>query len=198
MTLMTQAQFAAHRGVGKSAVSNWKRAGLLIFGESGDSGRQLVHVERTDARLNARVDPTRGRPTAAMNAGDDLLSAVVTPERDDGEQEGRGGVASVRADVAREDLVAKRLKNAEAARELVPAIEAERRLAAIGAMARERVMAELRARGERLAAETTQRGAIVLCQEAVTVAFTALADAIEGGALDADDGGDDAIDAEAA
>ncbi|MBM3927382.1 MAG: hypothetical protein FJ335_02840, partial [Sphingomonadales bacterium] len=68
MTLMTKGAYAVHRGVGKSAVSNWSRKGLLVLGECPTSGAVMVDVGRTDARINSRVDPTRGRPTNGQPA----------------------------------------------------------------------------------------------------------------------------------
>ncbi|WP_430635034.1 hypothetical protein [Sphingomonas hankookensis] len=75
MTLLTKGEFALHRGVGKSAVSNWSKKGLLVMGECPETGAIKVDVERTDARINARVDPMRGRPTGGLP----LPAAVVEP-----------------------------------------------------------------------------------------------------------------------
>lgn len=198
MTLVTQVELARRRGVGKSAVSNWKKAGLLVFAED-DQGRAMVHLERTEARLNARVDPTRGRPTTGMNAGD-APELPISAGGDDDDGGEKRALAIVRAEVAQEDLIGKRLKNAEAARELVPAIEAERRCSELGRMARERVQAELRGRAEQMLAASDVRGIMVLQADAVDAAFTAVAEAVEGGALDRIDDDDDAdmVDAEAA
>ena len=192
MALMTQAEFAAHRGVGKSAVSNWKKAGLLVFAE-GPDGKLAVHVERTDAKLNARIDPTRGRPTTAIG---EAPAIGELPMESDAAQTGGRNAAAVRVEVAEEELVARRMKNAEMARQLVPLSECERRLASLGRMARERVMAELRGRAERIAAARETREAMLLMDEACDAAFAALADAIEGGALDRDES--EAPEAEAA
>jgi hypothetical protein len=179
--LLTQADFAKRRGVGKSAVSNWKKAGLLVFAEDAD-GRMMVDARRTEARLNSRLDPTRGRPTAATQE-----TAAPLPLSDDAGDPGAGqerNLARVRAEVAEEDLVDKRLKNAARARELVPAAEAERRVGALGQMVRERIQAELRAKAERLAAEREPRAIMALLDEAVDRGFLALAKAVAGGSLD--------------
>ncbi len=179
-TLMTQAEFAARRGVGKSAVSNWKKAGLLIFAE-GEGGKLFVHAERSEARLEARLDPMRGRPAsgeavepAVTDGGDELpLDAPAKRKWSD-----------ARAELADEDLFGKRLKNAQAAGELVPLVEAERRLAAIGRMIRERLAAEERNVAERLAATSDVRGVMAILEEARVKAFTAVAAAVAGGELD--------------
>lgn len=194
MALMSQAEFAAHRGVGKSAVSNWKKAGLLVFAE-GPDGKLAVHVERTDAKLNARIDPTRGRPTSAIG---EASPSPALPLDGDSAQSGGRNAAAVRVEVAEEDLVARRMKNAEAARQLVPLVEVERRLGHLGRMARERVEAELRGLAERIAAERDTRSVMMLMVEACDAAFHALADAIERGALASDDEDDAAPEAEAA
>jgi hypothetical protein len=193
--LLTQADFAKRRGVGKSAVSNWKKAGLLVFAEDAD-GRMMVDARRTEARLNSRLDPTRGRPTAATQE-----TAAPLPLSDDVGDPGAGqerNLARVRAEVAEEDLVDKRLKNAARARELVPAAEAERRVGALGQMVRERIQAELRAKAERLAAEREPRAIMALLDEAVDRAFLALAKAVAGGSLDDLDEDGEEVAAEAA
>lgn len=194
--LLTQADFAKRRGVGKSAVSNWKKAGLLVFAEDAD-GRTMVDAARTEARLNARLDPTRGRPIAGMQDGPSPSLAL-----DDGPAEASASqernLARVRAEVAEEDLVDKRMKNAARARELVPAMEAERRVAALGQMVRERIQSELRSKAERLAAEREPRAVMALIDEALDRAFNALSKAVAGGALDEAEDEDEEVTAEAA
>jgi hypothetical protein len=179
--LLTKADFAKRRGVGKSAVSNWAKAGLLILGE-GEGGRLLVDVMRTEARLNARLDPTRGRPTAgAVSAASPELPIDAVGDGGELTLAGARDLARVRADVAEEDLANKRMRNAQLARELVPVAEAERRLGEVGRMARERVQAELRSRAERLAAEREPRGVMALIDEALDRAFHAVAAAAARG-----------------
>ena len=182
--LLTQADFAKRRGVGKSAVSNWKKAGLLVFAED-EAGRMFVHVARTEARLNSRIDPMRGRPATSPQSA----AAELPMDGNDG-ADGDGSVslrerslARVRAEVAEEDLVGKRMNNARAAGELVPAVEAERRLGGLARMARERVLSELRSKAERLAAEREPRAIMVLIEETVDRAFHALSRMIAAGAL---------------
>lgn len=198
-TLLNQADFARRRGVGKSAVSNWKKAGLIVFAE-GEGGRLLVDVARTEARLNARLDPTRGRPIG-NDAGpmpELPMAARADDDADEGSPVSQRTLAKVRAENAEEDLVGKRMKNAELARELVPAVEAERRLSDIGRMARERAQAEMRGIAERVAAERDTRAVMTLLDEAIDRAFHAVADAVESGALDRGDDDDDDAAAEAA
>jgi hypothetical protein len=194
MALMTQAEFAAHRGVGKSAVSNWKKAGLLVFAE-GPDGKLAVDVARTDAKLNARIDPTRGRPTTAI--GETGVPSELALDVDTSSPAVRNA-AAVRVEVAEEELVFRRMKNAEVARQLVPMVEVERRLGNLGRMARERVEAELRGRAEQIAAQRDPRSVMMLIVEACDTAFNALADAIERGALARDDEDEAEPEAEAA
>lgn len=177
MTLMTQSQFAKHRGVGKSAVSNWKTQGLLVFADEGAGPR--VHVERTEAKLNARLDPMRGRPTTAMNAAEPAEQPVVA----DAGQES-GGFAAVRVQVAAEDLIAKRLKNARDASELVPRLAAERQCAELGRAVRERVQAWLRGAADRLAVERDPRVVVSFASEELDQLFADLADQVAAGALE--------------
>ncbi len=194
-TLLTQAEFAKRRGVGKSAVSNWKKAGLVIFAEDA-SGRVLVDADRTEARLNARLDPTRGRPNAAMQ---ETASTLALPdEGTDGPAGQERNLARVRAEVAEEDLVDRRLKNAARARELVPAAEAERRVGALGRMVRERVQAELRSKAERMAAEREPRAIMALLDESLDRAFNALAKMVADGTIEEVEDDGEVVTAEAA
>ena len=188
MTLMTQAAFAAHCGVGKPAVSNWKKAGHLVFAE-GPDGREMVHVERSEARLNARVDRMRGRPTTAMNTGE--AAPASEPAAEAGQES--GGFAAVRVQVAAEDLIAKRLKNARDASELVPRLAAERQCAELGRAMRERVQAWLRSAADRLAVERDPRVVVAFASVELDQVFAELADQIAAGALE--DAAADAVEA---
>lgn len=183
MTLETQTQFAKRRGVGKSAVTNWKNAGLLVFAEDAD-GRAKVHVERSEARLNARLDPMRGRPTGGTAAGELELEPVedvampIAAARN---------LAQARAELVDEDLYGRRMKNAQTAGELVALIEMERRASELGRLARERVSAELRGVAERLSATGDVRAVMAILDEATGKAFAALAASVASGVIDADD-----------
>lgn len=179
--LMTQAEFASHRGVRKSAVSNWKKAKFLVFAEDpAQPGRLLVDVERSDARVNANVDPTRGRPSRSA------------PESQDG-QDGRPDptnvvrvdrLAEARHEGLIEQTITRRLANAKAAGELVARVEYERRASELGRMARERMLSVVRSLSERLASERDPRAITALLSTEINAAFAELADQVEGGALD--------------
>lgn len=189
MTLMTKGQFAAHRGVGKSAVSNWAAKQLLVMGECPGTGKLLVDVERTDARINTRIDPMRGRPAASLP-----VTAAASPDEVGGAGEpalpGRS-VAKVRAELAEENLVTLRLKNAERGGELAPRIELERRAAGLGRVARERMQAMFRAIAERLAAERDVRNVMAIGSAEIDRVFTELANDVEAGKLAEPDEPDD-------
>lgn len=176
--LMTQSEFAAHRQVGKSAVSNWKRAGHLIFVE-GPTGKLMIDVARTEARLNARVDPTRGRPSGgvAEAAAAPMPNAAVY---DDGGEP----LANPRIDLVREQVIEKQLKNKKAAGELVPLAEYERRSGEMSRQARERVMSVVRDQAERLGMESDPRQIISLLETSFDRMFNDMAADIEQGALD--------------
>jgi hypothetical protein len=181
MTLMTKGQFAAHRGVGKSAVSNWAKKDLLVLGECPTSGAIMVDVERTEARINSRVDPMRGRPSANLPAP----AALPLQDAADLGETILGGrsVAKVRAELAEENLVTLRLKNAERGRELAPRIELERRAAELGRVARERMQAMFRAISERLAAERDARTIMAIGSAEIDRVFAELANDVEAGKL---------------
>jgi hypothetical protein len=190
MTLMTKGQFAAHRGVGKSAVSNWAKKGLLIMGECPSTSAVMVDVERTEARINSRVDPMRGRPAANLPATAPL--AFVDPaEAAEAGLAGRS-VAKVRAELAEENLITLRLKNAEKGKELAPRIELERRAAELGRVARERMQAMFRAIAERLAAERDARTVMAIGSAEIDRVFAELANDVEAGRLAEPDEPDDA------
>ena len=185
MTLMTKGAYAQHRGVGKSAVSNWAKKGLLVMGECPTSGAVMVDVDRTDARINSRVDPMRGRPSGSLPApvtttsspADDLLDPVS----------GRRNAAHVRVDLAEEQLIDRRLRNAEAAKELAPRIELERRASELGRVARERMHAMWRSNAERLAAERDVRSIMAIGLAEIDRVFAQLAEDADHGALAVDE-----------
>ena len=178
--LMTQAEYAAYRGVKPSAVSNWKKAGHVLFAEGEDS-KLYVDVARTDARLAAKLDPTRGRPTTtqAVQASTTLFQAA-RPDAEAG-----GGVTDARSELMREQTIGHRLKNAKEAKELLPVVEYERRAAELGRLARERMHSIVRTLSERLAAERDPRQVTALLASEVDRAVNELADQVEAGALDA-------------
>jgi hypothetical protein len=183
--LMTQADYARHRKVGKPAVSNWKKAGLLVLAEDPATGRIMVDRDRTDARLNAKIDPMRGRPPTASAAGPAAApppdaapppAAPVEPS-----------IADERQLHLREQRTGQALKNAQMAGELVPLVEAERRLSEAGRAARERIQAWFRGLAERLAAERDQRTIMALGEEGIDKVFAELAAGAERGDFAADD-----------
>ena len=187
--LMTQAEFARHRGVSKPAVSNWKKAGLLILAEDA-YGRTKVDVARSEARLNARIDPMRGRPpVAGMEVAPALpLENAAPPERTG------DNLSDERHAELRERRIGSALKNAQLARDLVPLIEAERRVGEVGRAARERLHAWLRSVAERFAAERDPRAIMAIGEEGIDGVFTELADAAGKG--DFAGGDDDEVTAE--
>lgn len=190
MTLMTKGQFAAHRGVGKSAVSNWAKKSLLVMGECPATGAVMVDVERTEARINSRVDPMRGRPAASLPA----MSTLPLADAADAVEPSLAGrsVAKVRAELAEENLVTLRLKNAEKAGELAPSAELHRRGAELGRVTRERMHAMLRANAERFAAERDARTILTIGLTEIDRVFAELADDVEAGKLAEPDEPDDA------
>lgn len=197
--LMTPAEFAAHRGVQKSAVSNWKRKNLLVFAE-GDAGKLKIDVARTEAKLNAKLDPTRGRPTTAQAStasepGQAQLPIAPAPAPAD-------GLANVRTDLLRHQVTAKALENARRAGDLVPLVEFERLAMENGRVARERMIALVRTYSERLAAERDPRLILAFLTDEIEKAFAELAessltggDADDADALDAIEQAEDAIEA---
>lgn len=179
--LMTQTAFAKHRGVGRSAVSNYKKADLLVFAE-GDDGSRMVDVERSEARLNRKIDPARGRPTggrAAATSEGGLPFDGPSPSR---EPQG-AGVAEVRTELMRAQIVGKTLENAKRGGELVPLLEYERRSSELGRMTRDRMHSFLRSYAERFAAERDPRQIVAVGSAEIDRQFDELADQVESGVL---------------
>jgi hypothetical protein len=191
--LMTQADYARHRGVSKPAVSNWKKAELIVFAEDPSDGRLKVDVARTDAKLNARIDPMRGRPAGGTPAPaspiEEAAAAIAAPASGESLQ-------SVRMELLKRQSTGQALKNAEAARELGAIVELERRANEIGRAARERIQAWFRGAAERLAAERDARTIMAFGEEEIDRVFAELADHAEAGAFGDDSTEEAAADAE--
>jgi len=176
--LLTLSAYAAHRGVGPSAVSNYRKQGLLVFAEGADS-KTYVDVARSDARLNAKLDPLRGRPKKAVDAplfDPPEQPAQAVPARTD-------RLGDVRTDLLEQQAIAARMKNAAMARTLVAVQDYERRSQEVGRLARERVNSVIRALAERLAAERDPRQITTLLSGEIDKAFEELADQVESGVL---------------
>jgi hypothetical protein len=63
---ISKSAFAAHRGVGTSAVSNWIARGQLAGAALTEDGQ--INVEEADRQLGVAVDPGRGAPAAGASA----------------------------------------------------------------------------------------------------------------------------------
>jgi len=198
--LMTQAQFARHRGVVKGAVSNWKKAGLLVMAE-GPGGKPMVDVQRTELKLNANLDPGRGRPTTAaagalspggdepaLPLGEGPAAAPAAP--------GDRSLNDERLEELRERRIGQAMKNAQQAGQLVPLVEAERRVSEIGRAARERIHSWARNIAERVAAEKDIRQVQAIFEDGIDQVFRELADAAQRGDLAGDSDEPDLTDGE--
>lgn len=185
--LMTPAKFAARRGVQKSAVSNWKKKGWLVYAEGPDGGKPLIDVERSELKLNANLDPSRGRPTTGqMTAVSDLPVVAPAPPQN-------SGLTDVRTDLIKAQTVGKTLENARRAGELVVFAEFERLAIENGRVTRERMIALARNLSERLAAEREPRQVSAILIEEIDKAFTELAEQITRGDTEDDAAALDAI-----
>lgn len=176
-TLMRAKDYAVHRGVRPSAVSNWKAAGHLVWAEDPERpGKQLIDVEKSDLILGGKVDPTRGRPRSAEAAAPaDVTQADASGAR-------VSGMDQARLDEMRERTLGRRIENDKALKYLVPLAEYERRAGDMGRMVRERTVGVVRQLAERLAAETDPRQVISLLNSEFDRLFNKLADDIEAAA----------------
>lgn len=179
--LLTQAEYAAHRGVGKSAVSNWKAKGLLVFGsDPARPGKQLVDVVKTDLVVGGSIDPTRGRPRSAEVAQVENPPPAGTVENSPRLTVGRSDpLAEARLDDFRERTLSRRIENGKALGLLVEIAEYERRSGEMGRKIRERTEGLIRKLAERLAAETDPRVIIGLLSEEFSRLFERVASEIE-------------------
>lgn len=177
MTLLMKSEFAKRHGVGASAVSNWARKGLLVFGEDPKRpGKQLVDAEKSDLLVRGSIDQTRGRPRSAEAA---LVEAGEAPATAPARAATMTGAEAVRMEEARERIIGRRIDNEKALGNLVSLGEVERRTAERGRMIRERVQATVRNLAERLAAETDPRTITSLLSAELDAVFARLADDIE-------------------
>ncbi len=196
--LMSQAEFAAYRGVGKPAVSNWKKQGLIVFGEDPTRpGKHLVNVTATDARLSTRVDPTRGRPRGGEAQPMAAPQTEMLPLANGTDRK----VAEVRLELLEEQRTGQRMKNARDAKELAPLVELERRASELGRSIFSRIGAMHRSLAERLASATDQRSVVAILEEATDRIRIDLANRIARGSYADDDpaepeGGDQSAEAE--
>ncbi len=177
---MSKSEFAVHRGVGKSAVSNWAKAQLLVMAEDPeDPTKMKIDVARTEARLNAKIDPARGRPTkgVAQPQGDLPLAVPATAPA------GGGSLADVRTDLIRQQTEKLQLENARRAGDLVPLEEYARRASEFGRVARERMLSVVRSQAEWLAANRDARAIVAQMEDEIDRAFADLAAQIASGAL---------------
>ena len=194
--LMTLSAYAAHRGVGKSAVSNYRAKDWVVMA-MGPDGKMLVDVQRTDATLNAKLDPLRGRPSKGGTDAplfDQGAPAAASSAKAPPPQPTRLG--DVRTDLLEQQAIGQRMKNAKEAGQLVPLAEASRKMSEGFRLARERMHSIVRSEVERIAAERDPRVIAALLFENIDRAFGELADQVEAGALeetdeDADADGDD-------
>jgi hypothetical protein len=169
-SLLTLGEYAVHRNVGPSAVSNWKKRGLIVMADDG-TGRLKVDVARSDAKVNAVIDPSRGRPSKGMQAAAVEPAQEAPVEAPSQTQQ----VADVRVDLIREQTIGRRMTNARDAGALVPFEEFAARLGKFGRQSRERMVSIVRSNAERLAAERDPRQIVALLEAEIETAFKKLA-----------------------
>lgn len=157
--LMTQVEYARHRNVGKSAVSNWKTRQQIVM-----DGRK-VDVAKSDAMLGEMIDPMRGRPGTQPEK-----SAAPAPPLAS-EQPG-DDLATIRKQELTERARGQALKNAELARKLVPVAAFEAMLGSSISGFCDKLLSELRASAERIARETDPRQVRTMLDEMMHTART--------------------------
>lgn len=162
---MTPKEYAEYKGKGVSSVSNWKKRGLIEYGEAG-----LIDVRRSDMKVNAAIDPTRGRPSRAIAAAVNEAPPATGEAPNQVQQ-----VADVRVDLIREQTIARRMKNALDAGALVPFEDAAAKLSKFARLSRERMHSIVRTYAERLAAEREPRQIVALLEAEIDAAFSKLA-----------------------
>lgn len=168
---MSKSAYAKHRGVGKSAVSNWLRRDQIVLTEDGQ-----VDVAKSDAKLGQQVDPVRGRPVTGA-----VPTPVPMPATPDSDRE---SLHSIRARDLQERSIGQALKNALMAGELVPVAAYEAKLATMIGGFCDRMAAELRDKVERLAMETDKRLVRAIVDEVVHTVRSDMASRLSATAAD--------------
>jgi hypothetical protein len=156
---MTQTAFAKHRGVRKSAVSNWKAKGLLVMAP-GPEGKDLVDVDATEVKLDTEIDTTRGRPISAAGKPALVAGSELSQER----------LALMKATTVR-----KVLENDVYAGKLVPVAEFERAAADWARRCRERIQGLMRQHAKQLATMGDARQILAMLTDEIDKAFAGLA-----------------------
>ena len=164
---ITQAEFAARRGVSGPLVSKWKAKGLLVLDATG---RVLEH--ESNARLAAALDPGRGgdrtgrqRPSAAPNP-----ATLPTGAQPSGQaaQDPDADRLSYQREAARDKRASAMQRELELARdagELLPANEVVNRIALHVRQALDVLASRRRRLSPALALESDPRGIELLLEE---------------------------------
>lgn len=158
--LMKKGEFATWMNVGPSAVSNWGKKGLLVFGDDPrNPGKQLVDAEKSKLLISGTIDQTRGRPSnASRGAAEESDQPSGTGSAS--AKAGPGKISEselLRHEEVRERILGRRIENERSVGGLVPRAEYERRAGDHGRLARERTHGVIRQLAERVAAETDPR-----------------------------------------
>lgn len=174
--LMSQTEFAARHRVGKPAVSNWKKRGLLVFAPDPDRpGKELVDVARSDLLVRGTIDPTRGRTRTAGEA-----AAPPSPSEPAARRElPMSGLQQAQLADIEERTRRRKIETEVMLGTLVPIAEYERRAGDLGRLIRERTQALIRQHAERVAAESDPRTIMALLGEAFDQLFNQVADEVE-------------------
>jgi len=185
--LISKAAYARHRGVGKSAVSNWVKGDKIVIVDG------KVDVAASDRKLDALVDQASGRDPAPKNAskrvGKPNTGRAGKPA-ENAPAEARGSVANdsvaelqqERLEEIRERRFGSALKNAAIAGDLVPLSAYEAKLQAVIAGFCERMQSELRAQAEPLANESDKRKVRGLLDETIHRVRSDFAERLAGSA----------------
>lgn len=178
--LMSQTEFAARHGVGKPAVSNWKRKNLLVFAPDPERpGKLLVDAEKSDILVRGSIDPTRGRPRSADGAGTSENEGSGEEARPAARVPALNALEQARLDEMVQRTRGRRIENDARLGNLVAISEYERRAGDLGRMVREGVHAVLRQQAERVAEETDPRTITAVLGEAFDQLFTRVANEVE-------------------
>lgn len=170
--LISKAAYARHRGVGKSAVSNWIARDQIVLKDG------KVDVAASDAKLGAMVDPASGRdpvPRPATNKTSSAKAKSTAGVADSAQAQ----LAEERLGEIRERRIGQAMKNAQAAGELVELGEYQSRLARFISGFCDRLSSELRGKSEALAKLTDKREVRAMLDEAIHTARTDFAARIE-------------------
>ncbi|ESQ82383.1 hypothetical protein AEAC466_17320 [Asticcacaulis sp. AC466] len=166
--------------MGKSAVSNWKKAGLLVFvADPLNPGKQLIDAEKTDILINGSIDQTRGRPPTAIAQGGTSAGQALPETPEPKKPAYISPMEAARLEEMQERVMRRQLERAQLTGQLVDLAEYSMRMANMARLVRERTIGVIRTNAEALAEEPDPRAITALLTDVFDKMFAQVAAEID-------------------